>query len=78
MVTVPVRVAPVFASNVKMTFVLPLPLEKPLARCSHATLAVADHIALSGDAANVIVSLPAAGLSTRVDSPSLNVSAAVC
>jgi hypothetical protein len=78
MVKVPVRVALGFASNVKTMFVLPVPMSKPLARCSHAALAVADHAALSGDAARVMESVPAAGLSTRAAYPSLNVSAAAC
>ena len=78
MVNVPVRVAPEFTSNVNRTFVLPAPLEKPLPRCSQAALAVADHAAFSGDADSATVSLPAAGLSTRVVSPSLNVSATAC
>lgn len=72
------RVPPEFASKVNRMFVLPVPLAKPLLRCSQGTFAVADHAADSGVVARVTLLLPAAGPSTRPESPSLNVSATAC
>jgi hypothetical protein len=42
MINVPERGEPRFASKVKVILVLPVPLAKPLARCSQAVLVMAD------------------------------------
>jgi len=63
MVRVPERVAPGFASKLKTTFVLPVPLWLAGLRCNHVVFVVAVHVPDSGVIATTTLSVPADGAS---------------
>jgi hypothetical protein len=66
MVKVPVRVAPVLASKLKITVASLAPLSLPAARCSHGSVVAAVQ---TPPAASSTESLPAAGPSVSEETP---------
>ena len=70
MLRVPVRVAPVFASKVKITIALPMPLVLVALTCSQPLFVPAIQVLLAGVAVSNTEPVPAAGPSTIVVEPS--------
>jgi hypothetical protein len=64
-----VRVAPVLAAKLKITFVLVVPLALAVATLSQESFAAAVHAPPDGDTVNATESLPPAGPSTSEELP---------